>query len=131
MNGETKETIENTKRFLKETKPDNIVPAQSLPHPNTPLWDWVEENGTWLKPPFHTLFAHDKNYALPEPCFETREFSKEDRMKALRELFSLKIATYPFYRLPFAIALYNKDNGFRHWQDSFMMVKDWVEWRLR
>ncbi len=129
--GETRETIENTKRFLKETKPDNIVVAHALPHPNTGLWDWVEENATWLSPPFHTLFAHDKNFALPEPSFETRDFTKEDRMKAMRELFSLKIAAYPLHRLPFAIALYNKDNGFRHWQDSFMMVRDWVEWRMR
>jgi radical SAM superfamily enzyme YgiQ (UPF0313 family) len=128
--GESRESVENTKRFLKRAKPDNIVVAHALPHPNTPLWDWVEENGEWLSPPFHTLFAHDKNFAVPEPCFETAEFPKAERMKAMRELFSLKMATYPLHRLPFAIAIYLKDNGLRCWGDAFLIIRDWAEWRL-
>ena len=128
--GETRETIENTKRFLREAKPDNIVVAHALPHPNTGLWEWVDENAEWLNPPFHTLFAHDKNFALPEPCFETKEFTKEDRMRAMKDLFALKVASYSLSRLPFVIALWNIDNNFRYLGDSVKFVEEWVRWRL-
>ena len=43
--GETKETIEATKRLIKETRADAITVAVVTPFPGTELYHWAKENG--------------------------------------------------------------------------------------
>jgi len=43
--GETKETVEKTKRFIKEIKPDQLQVSVVTPFPGTELYSWLKENG--------------------------------------------------------------------------------------
>jgi len=56
--GETKETIEATKRLIKETKADAITVAVVTPFPGTELYEWAKENGY--------LITEDPNEYLDE-----------------------------------------------------------------
>ncbi|MCK4733996.1 MAG: radical SAM protein, partial [Methanophagales archaeon] len=46
--GETKETIEKTKMFIKEIKPEQLQVSVSSPFPGTELYEWCRENGYLL-----------------------------------------------------------------------------------
>lgn len=56
--GETKETIEATKRLIRETKADAITVAVVTPFPGTELYSWAKENGY--------LITEDPNEYLDE-----------------------------------------------------------------
>jgi radical SAM superfamily enzyme YgiQ (UPF0313 family) len=43
--GETKETIEKTRRFIKEVKPDQLQVSVVAPFPGTELYEWYKKNG--------------------------------------------------------------------------------------
>jgi radical SAM superfamily enzyme YgiQ (UPF0313 family) len=43
--GETKETIEKTKRFIKEIKPEQLQVSVAAPFPGTELYEWYKKNG--------------------------------------------------------------------------------------
>lgn len=43
--GESKETIEKTKRFIKEIKPDQLQVSVASPFPGTELYEWLKKNG--------------------------------------------------------------------------------------
>ncbi|MDO8726852.1 MAG: radical SAM protein [Candidatus Methanoperedens sp.] len=43
--GETKETIENTRNLIKETKPDILQIAVASPFPGTEFYNWCKVNG--------------------------------------------------------------------------------------
>jgi radical SAM superfamily enzyme YgiQ (UPF0313 family) len=43
--GETKETIEKTKRFIKEIKPEQLQVSVVAPFPGTKLYEWYKKNG--------------------------------------------------------------------------------------
>lgn len=46
--GETKETIEATRHFIKELKPDILQVSVVTPFPGTELYSWVDQNGYLL-----------------------------------------------------------------------------------
>ena len=46
--GETKETIEKTRRFIKEIKPEQLQVSVSSPFPGTELYEWYKKNGYLL-----------------------------------------------------------------------------------
>ena len=46
--GENKATIEKTRRFIKEIKPEQIQVSVSSPFPGTELYEWCKENGYLL-----------------------------------------------------------------------------------
>jgi len=46
--GETKETIEKTKRFIRKMKPELLQVSVCSPFPGTELYDWCRENGYLL-----------------------------------------------------------------------------------
>jgi len=43
--GETKETIEKTRRFIMEIKPDQLQVSVCSPFPGTELYEWCKKNG--------------------------------------------------------------------------------------
>lgn len=43
--GETKETIEKTRKFIKEIKPDLLQVSVVAPFPGTELYEWYKKNG--------------------------------------------------------------------------------------
>ena len=46
--GETKETIELTRKLIKETKPDILQVSVASPFPGTEFYEWCKENGYLL-----------------------------------------------------------------------------------
>ena len=46
--GETKKTIDKTKKLIKEVKPDILQVSVATPFPGTEFYKWVEENGYLL-----------------------------------------------------------------------------------
>jgi len=46
--GETKETIEMTKRFIREIKPEQLQVSVCSPFPGTELYEWCKKNGYLL-----------------------------------------------------------------------------------
>lgn len=46
--GETKETIEQTRRLIREVKPDILQVAVASPFPGTEFYDWCKDNGYLL-----------------------------------------------------------------------------------
>ena len=43
--GETRETIEKTRKFIKEIKPEQLQVSVVTPFPGTELYDWLKERG--------------------------------------------------------------------------------------
>ena len=75
MPGETKETAEQTIKFVKEIKPNIVQFAVATPIPGTELYDYVKENGF--------LLVDDLEESLDEDGFQKclvsyPEFTKED-----------------------------------------------------
>lgn len=75
MPGETKETAEQTIRFVKEIKPNIVQFAVATPIPGTEFYDYVKENGF--------LLVDDLEESLDEDGFQKcivsyPEFTKED-----------------------------------------------------
>jgi len=56
--GESKETIEKTRRFINEIKPEQLQISVSTPFPGTELYKWYKENGY--------LITEDPNEYLDE-----------------------------------------------------------------
>ncbi len=81
------ETFANTARNIDYFKKMNIdAPRCSIltPYPGTELWEWVKENKLMSKdfiPEIHAAPAIVGDLKNPIP-FETKEFPKEDRIKA-------------------------------------------------
>lgn len=75
MPGETKETAEQTIRFVKEIKPDIVQYAVAVPIPGTKFYDYVKEN--------NFLLVDDIEESLDEEGFQKcivsyPEFTKDD-----------------------------------------------------
>ena len=75
MPGETRETAEQTIRFVKEIKPNIVQFSVATPIPGTEFYDWVKENGF--------LLVDDLEESLDEDGFQKcivsyPEFTKED-----------------------------------------------------
>jgi anaerobic magnesium-protoporphyrin IX monomethyl ester cyclase len=62
--GETKETIEATKRFIDETEPDQFFISNFVPYPGTEVWDHPEKFGvTNLETDFKNYYQVDKTFS--------------------------------------------------------------------
>lgn len=86
--GETKETAEETIRFIKEIKPDLLQVAVATPIPGTEFYEWCKKNGF--------LLVDDLEESLDSEGFQKcimsyPEFTKEDIEdyvdRALREYY--------------------------------------------
>lgn len=75
--GDTFETVKESIEYAKKQRFSNVSFYLALPYPKTELWDYVKENGTFLKEDY-TQFHHFSN----EPVFETPVFSAEERARA-------------------------------------------------
>lgn len=62
FNGETKDTVQETVNFIKETKPDLLQVAVATPMPGTEFFRWCKEN--------NCLITTDLNKSLDENGFQ-------------------------------------------------------------
>lgn len=71
-----------------EALPTNFTPFYNLvPYPGSELFEWVEKNATFLTP--SETYLNEVSYGQNNPIFETKEFSKDERRKALTKGFRL------------------------------------------
>jgi radical SAM superfamily enzyme YgiQ (UPF0313 family) len=85
--GETYKTAIETVEFAKSL-PTNFVNFYNvIPYPGTELFDWIEKNAKWIYHPDYIM----ENIGSRDlkPVFETKEFSEEERIKALKKGFAL------------------------------------------
>ncbi|NQU95620.1 MAG: radical SAM protein [Candidatus Omnitrophica bacterium] len=86
MVGNINDTTDSVKRsieFMKSLKLNAIYVNSVVPYPKTELWKWAEEQGINLNKDamyFPPTLQEDKI----EPAFETKEFSKKERIEAYR-----------------------------------------------
>jgi len=78
--GETLETVRESIDYAKKSNLSQVGFGAAAPFPHTGLWRYVEENGKFLVDPDCTIFED----VFPRVIFETPEFSKEDRLEAIR-----------------------------------------------
>lgn len=78
---------DNFKKFKKSLKFATSLPLDevrfysAVPYPGTELFSWVKENARFIRPPEEYL---DSASAWdPTPVYETDDFTKEERLKAL------------------------------------------------
>ena len=61
-----------------------------MPFPNTEVFDWIKEHGTFIEQP--DVYLNDSERLQKDPVCETREFTREERIRAyeLGEALMLK-----------------------------------------
>ena len=64
-----------------------------VPYPQTALWDWVAENGKWLKS--FTQGQHFSREKSVEPTFETADYKAKDRIRAYK-IANLSTGAYQY-----------------------------------
>jgi len=84
---ETYDTAMQTLRFARSLKTNFVNIYNLIPYPGTALYDWVEQNGTFLMP--KESYLEEAGSRELEPVFETKEFTKEERVKVLKKGFAL------------------------------------------
>ena len=93
---ETYQTAMKSLRFAAFIPADYVNVYNLIPYPYTELYAWVEKNGTFL------VNKEDYLYRIAtrvnEPVFETPEFSKKERIKALEKGYALAKRTHLRYR---------------------------------
>ena len=89
--GETYKTAMDSINFAK-TLPTNFVNFYNLiPYPGTDLHEWVSKNASYIISSNDYLSKAGSSDLMP--VFETKEFSKKDRIKALKKGFALSRKT--------------------------------------
>jgi len=80
--GDTFEKFKANYEFAKSLPLSEVRFYNTTPYPSTELYDWVNEKARWLVSPEH--FLNDYHANCDEPSFETDEFPRADRLKALK-----------------------------------------------
>ena len=78
--GETLETVKESIAYAHKSNLSQVAFGAAVPFPNTELWDYVQEHGKFLVETDCTGFEE----IFPRVVFETPEFSREDRLEAIR-----------------------------------------------
>jgi anaerobic magnesium-protoporphyrin IX monomethyl ester cyclase len=85
--GETMRDLEDSFRIAQTCPIGTANFYNIIPFPHTKLFDWIKENGTFLKKPSEYL---DKYPILDnDPLFETKEMSYRERRRALGRAFGI------------------------------------------
>jgi radical SAM superfamily enzyme YgiQ (UPF0313 family) len=80
---ETYQTAMETLDFAKSLPADFVNIFNLVPYPGTDLYHWIKQHGRFLvdeKTYLRGIAAYDDN-----PIFETKEFSREERVEALKK----------------------------------------------
>jgi len=95
--GETYKTAMQTLKFAKALKTDFVNVYNLIPYPGTSLFDWARKNSVYMMPVSDYLESVGSRDL--QPVFETKEFTKEQRIKALKKGYALYEKTIFQFRL--------------------------------
>ena len=125
--GETLETVKESIDFARNSDLSYNWFFPAIPVPKTELWNYVEKHGRFLVEPDYTQF--DKIY--PKVIFETPEFSKQDRLEAIRLAAEagMTLETPPDRKPPLRVRL--RAVAARIWYCRvFPLLPRWISFRL-
>ncbi|MBU4445151.1 B12-binding domain-containing radical SAM protein [bacterium] len=94
--GETYDKAIRSLKFAEKLPTDFVNVYNIIPYPGTMLYKWIDSNGKWLFT-MHDILENIGSRDL-EPVFETPEFTKEERIKALKKGFALYEKTIMKFR---------------------------------
>jgi len=95
--GETYKTALETLKFARSLKTNFVNIYNLIPYPGTELFEWMVKNSTYMMPVedyLETVGSRD----FP-PVFETKEFTKEERIRVLKKGYALYELTVLQFRL--------------------------------
>jgi len=124
--GETKETAEQTIRFVKEIKPNIVQFAVATPIPGTEFYDYVKENGF--------LLVEDLEESLDEEGFQKciisyPEFTKEDIEEYVNRALKEYYLSLSF--IPIAMKNVLRKNGLHELKGMIMSAKVFMKYLNR
>lgn len=79
---ETVRSAKKSARLAEKLGLNSVKWNMLVPYPQTSLWDWVTENGKWLKS--FTQGQHFSREKSIEPTFETGGYTAKQRVKAYK-----------------------------------------------
>jgi radical SAM superfamily enzyme YgiQ (UPF0313 family) len=82
--GETQESIEKTKQFIKETNPDKFTISCFMPYAGCPIWNNPEKYGVEIERENYENYF--QLYPVIDPPYRTKECNKEDIKKQHKDL---------------------------------------------
>lgn len=96
--GETEETVEETKKFVEEIKPDKWLLQNFIPYPGTDVWKNPEKYGVlWISKNYEDFYTVGKG-AKGGIVFRTKELD-EEKIKLLHDdLYNFLMKHKPMYR---------------------------------
>lgn len=95
--GETYETAMETLKFARSLKTNFVNVYNLIPYPGTELFDWITKNAVFTLPVEEYLSrVGSRDFT---PVFETKEFTKEQRIRALKKGYALYEKTILQFRL--------------------------------
>jgi len=104
---ETKKSVKKSLKFIDELGLDGVKWSMLVPYPKTFLWDWVLENGRFLKN--FTDGQHFSKQEGVEPTFETDDYSVRQRINSYKTAnLSTGSYYYVFQRPNNKILFYSK-----------------------
>lgn len=102
--GETYNMALQTLKFAAALKTNFVNIYNLIPYPGTELSDWISKNATYALP-IEDYLSRVGSRDL-EPVFETKEFTKEERIKILKKGYALYEKTVLQFRLGKALGLF-------------------------
>jgi len=125
--GESEETIEETRNFIKEIKPEQLQVSVCSPFPGTELYDWCRDKGY--------LLTDDPNEYLDEQGHQKAiisypQLSKEEMVRKVDEI--LKEYYMSLSYVPLALRQVLRENGideFRRLWHSVKMFSGYIKGR--
>lgn len=96
--GETEETVEETKWFVEETKPDKWLLQNFIPYPGTDVWNRPEKYGvTWISKDYGSFYTVGRG-GKGGIVFRTEEMD-EERIRILHDnLYAFLMNYKPMHR---------------------------------
>lgn len=95
--GETYDTAMDTINFARSLPASFVNLYNLIPYPGTELYSWIKQNGRFLVPEKDYL-THISTFNT-EPIFDTPEFPKEQRIKAVKKgvaLYEKRVLQFRF-----------------------------------
>jgi len=96
--GETEETLEETKQFVKRTRPDKWLLQNFVPYPGTDVWNNPEKYGiTWMSGDYSRYYTVGRG-GKGGVVFRTHELDEEKIRKFHDDLYDFLMDIKPMYR---------------------------------
>jgi len=98
---ETYQDAQETLKFAKSLNTNYVNFYNLVPYPGTEVYDWAIKNAHFIIP--KNKYLKNVSYRDINPIFETKEFTKDQRIKVMKQGFNLyekKLYSFRFGKIP-------------------------------